>query len=551
MKNIKSWLILILGTILLAGCYGGDNNGEDVENVNDGEESKEKSILYVAAGGEIPTLKTNGTMDGLSETMIINVFEGLFRKDENSEPTEALVDDYEFDEKNLKYVFHLREDAKWSDDTPNTAHDFVYAWKKALHPDTISPHAYLFDSIENAADIQNPDSEIYGQVDELGVEATGDYTLEVQVVRNVPYFLSLLAHPVYYPQNEEFVESQKDDYALEPENLIFNGPFVLDSWNHDQKWTLKRNEAYWDKDNVKIDEIDFKVTKDTATEVNLYETDTIDIATLSSEYVDLYSDHEDYVTSLNAEMYFLRFNQRSEYMKNRNIRKALDMAWDKEQAAASILKNGSIPAYFLIFEGMTVSSEGEEFRAKYGDFNHDSVEAAQEIWAKGLEEIEETEIELELLSYDDEQRKSIAEHIKNQWEKNLPGLKITINQQPNKQKLAIEDEQKYDVSHSGWRNDIGDPVEFLNIFLSDGPYNWQDFENDDYDSLVKKSASDFSDLDARFAEMQEAEKILIDDEAAISPMYQSGSAKLIKPFVKDFVIHPNTTYSYKWVSVEK
>ncbi|MHC0551890.1 ABC transporter substrate-binding protein [Salinicoccus sp. CNSTN-B1] len=155
------------------------------------------------------------------------------------------------------------------------------------------------------------------------------------------------------------------------------------------------------------------------------------------------------------------------------------------------------------------------------------------------------------MSYDDDQRKSMAEYMKNQWEKNLPGLTVNINQQPNKQKLDLESQQDYDMSFSGWRNDLSDPVEFLNIHLSDGPYNWQDFENEEYDSLVKKAQTDFSDLDQRFADLQEAERILIDQETAISPIYQSANARLIKPEVNNFTAHPDNTFSFKWVTMEK
>lgn len=549
-KSLWFFMMIFTSLVLLAGCYGGENVQEtekDDDSITD--EKVGKIVLHLAVAGEIPTLKTNGAMDGLSQTMIQNVFEGLFRIDADDKVTEGLVDTYDVSEDGLTYTFHLKENALWSNGDPTKATDFIYAWKKALHPDSISPHAYLMESVKGAAHIQDPDHELYGKVDELGVTATDDFTLEVELENDVPYFTELLANPVFYPQNEKFSEEQQDKYALEPENLVFNGPFTLDSWDHDQKWTLKKNSDYWDAENVKVDEINFKVAKDTSTEVNLYETDTIDVANLSSEFVDVYKDHEEYTTSLKSEVYFLRMNQKNEFLSNTNIRKAIDMGWDKEQAAESILKNGSKAAYWLVFPGFVQSPEGEEFRDRFGDLNKGTPEEAKELWNKGLEELGEKEINLDLLSYDDGQRKSVAEYMKNQLEKNLPGLSITINQQPNKQKLALEDDLNYDLSYSGWRNDIADPVEFLSVFLSDGAYNWQEFKNDQFDKNVKKAMVDFTDIDKRFAELQEAEKILIGDEAAISPMYQAGSARLIKPNVKGFTAHANSTYSYQWVTI--
>lgn len=554
MKKKITWLftLILASLVALAGCYGGEKPADEEESKGEGksEETAKASVLHLAAAGEIPTLKTNGQMDGLSETILQNLYEGLFKLDADDNIVEGIVDTYDVSEDGSTYTFHLKE-AVWSNDEPVTADDFVYAWKRNMHPETFSPHAYLMGPVKNAAPIQDPDSELYGKVDELGVKAVDASTLEVQLDNTVPYFTELLAHPVFYPQNEKFVEAQGEQYALEPENLITNGPFVLDSWEHDQKWVLKKNAKYWNADTVKLDEVNFKVAKDTATEVNLYETDTIDVATLSSEFVDVYKDHAEYTTSLKSEVYFLRMNQKNPYLANVNIRKAIDMGWDKEQSAESILKNGSKAAYWLVFPGFVETSNGGDFRDSFGDLNKGTVEEAQELWEKGLGELGISEMSLELLSYDDGQRKSVAEYMKNQLEKNLPGLKITINQQPNKQKLALEDVQDYDLSHSGWRNDIADPVEFLSVFLSDGPYNWQDFKNDQFDQFVKKAMVDFSDNDQRTVELQEAEDILIGQQAAISPMYQAGSSRLVKPHVKGFVAHAKNTYSYQWVTIEE
>lgn len=554
-RNFMFALLLFLTVGLLAACYGGENESNDTSKDNDdtgGAEEQSGGTLRLATPGELPTVQTNGNLDGLSQTIMLNIYEGLFRLDENNEITEGMADDYEMtenDDGTVTYTFNIREDALWSNGDPVTANDFEYAWKRALNPETFSPHAYLMAPIINANEIQDPDHELYGQVDELGIEVPDDKTLIVNLTNNVPYFMELLINPVLYPQNGAFVESQGTDYGLEPENVISNGPFFLDTWNHDQGWVLSKNDDYWDSEAVKLDAVDYKVAKDASTEINLYETDGIDIANLTSEYVEMFSEDEAYETFINTEVYFVRFNLQNEYLQNKNIRKAIDMAYDKNQAAESILKNGSIPAYFLVPENFVTNEAGEDFREAYGNFNMTDIEEAQRLWEQGLDELGVTEISLGLLSYDDDQRKSMAEYMKNQLETNLPGLTVAINQQPNKQKLDLEGKQEYDMSFSGWRNDISDPVEFLNVHLSDGPYNWQDFKNEEYDQLVKNAQTDFSDLDQRFKDLQEAERILIEEETAISPVYQSANARLINPNVENFVAHPDNTMSFKWVEV--
>lgn len=84
-------------------------------------------------------------------------------------------------------------------------------------------------------------------------------------------FLQLLALPIYLPQHESFLKEQGNNYALEPSNLIYNGPFVLEKWKHEQEFQLKKNATYWDQKKVKLDEINFHIVKDTMTAVNLYE----------------------------------------------------------------------------------------------------------------------------------------------------------------------------------------------------------------------------------------------------------------------------------------
>ncbi|MHC0551888.1 peptide ABC transporter substrate-binding protein [Salinicoccus sp. CNSTN-B1] len=310
-------VLLVMMAALLTACYGGSGEESAKDSGGDGGESEGTAdgssggTLHMATPGELPTVQTNGNLDGLSQTIMLNIYEGLFRLDQDNELTEGMAEDYEMTENEdggVTYTFNIREDAVWSNGDPVTAHDFTYAWKRALNPETFSPHAYLMAPIVNANEIQDPDDELYGKVDELGVEATDDKTLVVELNNNVPYFLEVLTNPVMFPQNEDFIAEQGDDYGLEPENVISNGPFYLDDWNHDQGWVLSKNEEYWDSDAVELDAVDYKVAKDASTEVNLYETGDIDVVNLTSEFVDMYADSEEYTTNINTEVYFVRFN---------------------------------------------------------------------------------------------------------------------------------------------------------------------------------------------------------------------------------------------------
>ncbi|MEH7391038.1 peptide ABC transporter substrate-binding protein [Bacillus sp. JJ1474] len=558
--KIKSIIILAFMLLLssfLTGCYGGGSKKTTTTTTSEGDSSKEEvqavseQVLNLVEGGELPTLDTLGLFDALSSRTMNNIFEGLYRLDESHAPVPGMAESYEMSEDGKVYTFKIRSDAKWSNGTSVTAKDFEFAWKKAINPDTLSTYSYLFNDIKNAAAIQDSENSLFGKVDELGVKVIDDQTLQIELDHPVPYFLSLVTYPVFFPQNKEFVESQGDQYALETANLIYNGPFELDSWEHEVGWTYKKNSNYWDAATVKLETINVKVVKEAATRVNLYDTGKLDLTEIASEFIGQYANTPEFHTLLKPEVFFIRMNQQNKYLANVNIRKAIDMGWDKKAAAESLLNNGSVPAYYLVPKEFAFDESGNDFRTKYAGFNNEGIEKAKEYWEKGLEELGVNSIELEFLSYDSEERKRVSEYFKNQLETNLPGLTIKINQQPNKQKLALESSLQYDLTYSGWGPDFQDPITFMDLYLSDGPYNWSNYGNEKFDSLITEAKTNPTDVQKRWENMQEAERILIEEDAAISPMYQSGLAQLKKPYVKGYVAHPFGVFaSYKWTYIE-
>ncbi len=548
---------LLLASSLLGGCYGnskptttpqaGTNNPTTTTTPEDKQNGPQ--VLNITSSEEIATMNTLGSINVPATRVQNTVFEGLYRLGPDNQPVPGMAESHEMSPDGKTYTFHLRKNAQWSNGTPVTAHDFVYAWKKAIHPDTQSIYSYIMMDIKNAVAIQDKKSPLFKQIDQLGVTAVDDHTLKVELDNPIPYFVSLTTYAPFFPQNEAFVKAQGDKYALEVENLIFNGPFVLDSWQHEQGYVFKKNGNYWDKDSVKLDQINVKIVKDTTTAVNLYEAGEIDYTYVTSDFVDQYKNNQEFSTFLESNDYFMRFNHKNQYLKNVNIRKAIDMAWDKEGLTNVILNNGSVPAYFLVPKGLAKGPDGKDFRDSNGDFNKTDVAKAQELWKKGLSELGTSNVSLEILTYDTEVSKKIIEYIKNQLEKNLPGLTLTINTQPNKQKLKLEEQVQYDIDYGGWTPDYQDPMTYIDLFVTDGPYNQSHYSNPKLDELVKKAKTTV-DPKARWQLMLEAEKLMMED-AVIAPVYQRGSARLVRPYVKGLVDHSfGTDVSFKWVYIE-
>ncbi|WP_338651977.1 peptide ABC transporter substrate-binding protein [Lysinibacillus sp. Y5S-8] len=558
MAKKTKWLVVLLGLMLivLVGCYGKENNTSG--NTTNSNESDNASTdegdntaaqeLHLVATGDLTTMSSLGSVDALAVTAMNSVFEGLYRIGPENTPVPGMAESHEISEDGTVYTFKIRKDAVWSNGSPVTAHDFEYAWKRAINPETQAIYSYLMLDIKNAANVQTEEDPLYGKVEGIGIKALNDETLEVQLNAPIPYFISLTTYAPFFPLNEEFTESQGDQYALEAANMIYNGPFQMESWQHGQGWTFVKNESYWDKDTVKLTKITQKIVKDTATAVNLYEAGEIDTAELSSEYVAQYKDSPEYSTFLKPNTYFIRINHENQYLANQNIRKAIDLAWDKQGFADVILQDGSIPAYYLVPQGLSTDDKGNDFRDGNGDMNKTDIELAKELWATGKKELGVDQVKLEFLTYDRAESKKAAEFIKNQLETNLEGLELTINMQPNKQKLALEGAVDFDLDYGGWGPDYQDPMTYIELFESTAYYNQSNYKNEKVDALIKQ-AKTTSDVTERWELMQQAEKLMMED-VAFAPTFQKGLSRLTKPYVKNLYEHPfSADISYKWVEI--
>ena len=334
-------MILALSTFL-AACSGGDDEKTEGNEGSGDSGKKVEQVLNLVESSEIPSMDTVLATDSVSFNVMNNVMEGLYRLGEGDKVVPGVAEgDPTVSEDGKTYTIKLREDAKWSNGDPVTAHDFIYAWQKAVNPDTGAEYAYMMYAIENAEEINTGKK----KVEELGAKALDDYTIEVKLKNAIPYFQSLLSFGTFMPQNQKFVEAQGDKFGLEADTTLYNGPFAMTEWKHEESFTLTKNDQYWDKDTVKLEKINFKIVVDTNTAVNLYETGKIDRVGLTAENVDNYKDSDEFGTDSDTAVYFLRFNQKNKALANVNIRKAIDLGYEKESFVKTILNNGSVPAY--------------------------------------------------------------------------------------------------------------------------------------------------------------------------------------------------------------
>ncbi|PFA16666.1 MULTISPECIES: peptide ABC transporter substrate-binding protein [Bacillus cereus group] len=532
----------LVGTLLLSSFLAGCGKEKTTT-----KPKEEKKILQLTETGEIPSLNSLKVTDAVSFNVLNNVMEGLFRLSKNDEVIPGIAEKYEVSKDGKTYTFHLR-DAKWSNGDPVTAHDFVYAWKQLVNPETGSEYAYIMYDVKNAEKINKKQM----GVDELGVKAQDEKTFTVELEHPVPYFTKILCLPSFYPINEKYVKEKGDKYGLEANTTVYNGPFTLSEWKHEASFTMKKNNQYWDKKEVKLDEVNYQIVKEISTVVNLYQTDKVDRAVISTEFVDKYKNDKELKQYTDPVMYFFRFNENVPILKNKNARLALSMAFDKKGLATSFLNDGSVPANYYVPNGFLKGPDKKDFRETTTEFNKTDVKQAKEYWEKAKQETGMNEVTLEMLNYDLENFKKVGEFIKEQLEKNLPGLTVNVKLQPHSQKLALEKKKEYEMSLSRWLPDYPDPMTYLEVFISESGVNNTGYANPEYDALIKKIKTELgNDEKARWKAMQDAEKMLL-DEAVIAPVFQRGLSYLQKPHVKDLYVHQfGPATSLKWADVKK
>ncbi|EJS67033.1 peptide ABC transporter substrate-binding protein [Bacillus cereus] len=541
MKRKKSRLmVMVLVTSLFLTACNNKANKSDTET--------KKQVLNVTVSEEIPSLDTAKTMDGTSAHIMQNIFEGLYVLDDQDQPIPAVAKSFTRSEDGKKYTFELRKDAKWSNGDNVTANDFMFAWKRAVNPQTASQYAYMLFQVKNAKEINKGTMPL----DELGVKVINDYKLEVELEQPIPYFLQLLALPIYLPQHESFLKEQEGNYGLEPSNLIYNGPFVLEKWKHEQEFQLKKNDIYWDQKKVKLDEINFHIVKDTMTAVNLYEAGDLDRVPVNSQVVDKYKENKELHMSSDPGIAMLRFNEKNNALANKKVRQSISLALNKEDFVAHFINNGAKPASGLVPVGHVNEKTGKDFRKENGDISSYDLQNAQKVWEEAKKELGVEQISLEFLTFEQDNAKRMAEYIKGDLEKNLQGLTIQIKQQPFKQKLQLEQTGDYDISMVNWGPDYKDPISYLELFTTSNPNNKMSYSNSRYDELIKKAKNELVlDQEKRWEALQEAERILLED-AAIAPLYHIGSAYVQKDYVKGIEKHQfGGVYTYKNAYIDK
>ena len=523
----------VLAGLLLTACGG--NEKKETSKSNEGAVATSQTIK-ISSPAPISTLDTTQTMDKNTFTTVQHLFEGLYRFDDDSTPVPGLAEKVSISDDGLKYTFTLKDDIKWSNGEPITAQDFLYSWKKLVTPATIGPNAYLLDNVKNSKAIRNGEKAI----DEIGLSAPNDKEFVVELEQAQPSFLTVASIGWLAPQNQAFVEKQGKDYATDSDHLLYSGPFILTDWDaSSDTWTLKKNPEYYDADKVKLEEVAVSTIKDENTGINLYQSGDLDLARISGQYVQQYSDDPGYVTHSDVANIYIDFNKKEGTpLANSHLRKAISQAVDKDALTKNVLNDGSKPLNGLIPKDLYKNPEtSEDFRKFSGDQSVYDVKEAQTEWKKAQTDLGD-KVKLTLLVSDDDNGKKVSEYVQSQLQENLKGLEVTINAQPRNNMLQTRKDKEYELSISGWIAGSSDLDSYFNLYASDSAYNYGSYSNEAYDKLITAARTvDANNPTQQFDEYKEAEELLLGQDAAQVPLYQSASNYLINTKIKGISYH--------------
>ncbi len=490
----------------------------------------------------VESLDPQQATDGTSFEVIADYTDGLMQMDKDGKAVEAIAESYENSDDGLTWTFHLR-DAKWSNGEPVTANDFVFAWQRAVDPDVASEYSYMLSDI---GQIKNAAAIIAGEKDksELGVTAVDDKTLKVELEAPVSYFLSLMYFPTFYPVNQKFFESCADTFGTSPETTLSNGAFVLDSYQPAAtEFHLTKNADYWDADRVKLAGLDYQVIQDSQTALMSYQNGELDMTLVNGDQVDQVKDDPEFLAVGAGYMWYLSPNMNKvPELANENIRKAITFAIDRDAIVTDILKDGSTPTYTAVPPQFATGPDGSDFSAdqeKFKDVCAFDAAKAADYWQKGLDELGETSMSLEMVVDADDAPQKVATVLQEQLQNTLPGLTITIKVEPKKQRVQDMQDGNFQLGLTRWGPDYADPMTYLGMWVTNNSNNYGLWSNADYDAIIAECTTGdlATDASGRWAKLYDAEQIVM-DEAVIFPLYTQCNAEMMKSNVTGVEYHP-------------
>jgi len=387
------------------------------------------------------------------------------------------------------------------------------------------------------------------KADDVGIEAVDDYTLRISLMVPAPYFISMMPHQFFRVIHQRTVEQFGKSWT-DPTHIVTSGAFTLQEWKAYDRIVVVRDPHNWDAANVELDRIVFYLIENNQTIMNLYKAGELDATynhTAPSPWLNVLRASKDFMDAPEAAIDYYNFNTTKGPTKDLRVRKALNMAIDKQALADwrqvkplyGIIPTGIFPGYPEPKADVFDREKARQLLAEAG-----YADASGNFDPKKLEASE-----IELLSNSDGANLIFAEFIQAQWKQNL-GVTIPLRTMEGKMFFQTQAALEYKgVSRTGFSADYMDPYTFLSIFYTPAGTNGTGWYDPKYVTLLDE-ANRTVDHQQRYQLLARAEQLLLDAQPVI-PLTVGTTRMMKKPYVKGLYPNAATLHPWKHVYIER
>ena len=544
MKQIARQMIAVMavGSVLF-GCLGftacsGSSSSDDVRLGT--------KVFRMNLGTEPPTLDPIKMVDLTSYTVIQNMMRGLTLIDasggKDMAATPAVASHWEILNDGKRYVFHLRKNAVWSDGQPVTAQHFIDGWQRALTPDNAADYAFFLFEIAGAKDFYDGQLTDFSQV---GVKALDDKTLQVDLLRAIPFFPALVAAPIALPIRKDMLTAHGEHFT-EAGNYITNGPYILDTWRHEEEIILKPNPAFYGEHHLtdNLDAVQMLMINDPNTSVVMYENDELDYietaTSIPSFDVRRLRHFSEAKTSHLHRINYIGFNTKKPPFDNVKVRQAFAMSIDRSYYP-QLMQSGQEPITGWITPGLVgynpeagLSFQPEKAKKLLAEAGYPD--------GKGFP----TVTLAYPTKYDTQKEMEIAQYL---WKTYL-NVPVRLENMEWKVYLSTLKQDAPQLFRLGWFVDYPDADSFMSMMLSDSGNNQSRWRDEEYDHLVHEAAVQ-QDPEVRQSLYDRAQTIMLKRDVAMVPIFRAEKTYLLKPYVKGFKINEINLINLDELAIEK
>src|ERR1700730_4694366 len=503
-------------------------------------------VLRYISGSEPEALDPQ-VSTGQPETRIyLALYEGLTEIDPvTALAIPAIAERWEPNSDNTEFTFYLRRNARWSNGDPITAHDFVYSLRRGLAPSLAARSAYLAYYIEGAQAY----NEGKGRAEDIGVQATDDYTLRIRLNTPVPFLSGLMTHQMFRLVPQKAIEKYGDAWT-QPQNIVTCGAFKVQTWRPYDRRIVVRDPMNWDAVRVKLDQITFYPVEDATTQMNLYKAGEVNAVynhTVPYAWVDDLRHLKDYMDKPENAIEYYMLNTKKAPMNDLRVRRAFNMSIDK--AALAVYRRVVKPLTAFTPEGIFPGypqPKGDPFDPGRAQ---DLLAEAGYRDASGKYDPSTFPVSTVELSYNtSESNKQTAEFVQAQWKQHL-GLTVPLKNIEWKTFLDSRAKLQYNgVARAGWVGDYMDPYSFLDLFSTETGDNGTGWSDPKFVEMLRQANRQPNPL-KRFELLSRAEAFLLAAQPVI-PLFTNATDWLKKPDVKGMYAKPETLHAWKYVYIE-